>query len=205
MTKAGLPIFAGSISSIIAHSSKAALADFVRISAGTTRALYEMVLGSAMAGEEPAAPPSPVSGIGEHHTGGGHGAVIPTVVWHRTGPWDPVGGNTVSTFLAPISAGSPNRSFDQEAFIPACHPGGAYESLTFLVWHQIGVAEAGKTYTITVNGVAIEVDGNATGYGSDSGTIQLTPGTVNILEIDITTDVAATGELRILGFALLTA
>lgn len=202
MTKIGLPLFTSSPSSLDSYSSKALLADFARLVAGNARALYEMTSGQGVSGTEPCAPPSPVGGIGEHHTGGGHGTIIPTTIWQASGGYTD-GNADVDKFFS-INDGSLPVQRVYQAHIPACHAGGGYESATLHVVTYVGVTRSGETYTIKPRGSSSSITlAKTAGYADSTIVIALEPGKLNKITLDISTASTHSDVLDIIALAII--
>ena len=187
----GQPIRSAAAWARHAYSSRAAVADTMRVYAGLARALHEMTAGSADAGETPCAPPSPVGGVGEHHTGAPHGVKLGRMFW-AISMSDP----------ALARSEKPGRFYQQvdstwseatvsasvKAPVPACHNGGAYESLDVVIAYRVSATASGISWTVLVNGVESSAIAATAGTGTMSVTIPATPGEINSIEVQIKCD-----------------
>lgn len=218
MTARSLPLvgsrlFAGLPTPSLCYSGNAGLAAWVRIVAGQVRLLHEMVTGQPVAdpdtagnSETPCAPPAPGGGLGERHTGAGHGRPIkhtllsvaypagdnmpapPSGVTNRTSP-------TLQRDAFPPAGTINGKLILEYAFaVPHCWPGGCYETAQLAVGIYCSQAAASSSATVTAyttaggwaDGDGVLLDSyttTATGYTTDTGTITLKPGERNQMRL----------------------
>lgn len=218
----GSPLQSGYLRDEHTQSGAPCQARIKRTIAAHNRMHWEHLRGQAITGQAPCAPKNPCGQLGHNHSGAGFGKPMRHTWWWFTGKCDEnVDGG--SSFRLQQSAASPTgtgtlyTTFPVD--VPACFPGGCYETARVDVGIRVltaatvantkavvtlGVApEYGGPIEITSNSPSLSFDATTTGYKSNyHEELHVYPGQTNGLRIEFKLDTLDTCTALLVAISL---